>query len=76
MCIVIFCVLDKLIELLLLLTKKDPSVMSPSHVPILLGSYNATLDLTDQLVLQVNLARKKSPVIKYHLHYNHCRWLS
>ena len=39
--------------------------MSSSHVPILLGSYNATLDLTDQLVLQVNLALNKSPVNKY-----------
>jgi len=66
--LLLFSVLDKLIELLLLLTKKDPSIMSSSHVPVLLGSYNGTLDLTDQLVLQVNLALKKSPVVKYHLH--------
>ncbi|XP_021934675.1 nucleolar pre-ribosomal-associated protein 1 isoform X2 [Zootermopsis nevadensis] len=41
----------KLVELLFLLVKKDSSVMSSSHIPIFLGSYNATLDPTDQLVL-------------------------
>jgi hypothetical protein len=45
--------------------------MSSSHIPILLGSYNATLDLTDQLVLQVSLTVKKSYITEYLLNLNY-----
>jgi hypothetical protein len=41
--------------------------MLVSHVPILLGSYNATLEVTDQLVLQVSLAVKRALVFGYQL---------
>ncbi|XP_069668959.1 nucleolar pre-ribosomal-associated protein 1 isoform X2 [Periplaneta americana] len=43
----------KILALLLILVQKDPSVMSASHVPVFLSSYNATLELSDQLVLQL-----------------------
>ncbi|XP_063243616.1 uncharacterized protein LOC134542936 [Bacillus rossius redtenbacheri] len=39
------------LELWLALTKKAPAVMSPAHVPTLLGAYGASLSLADQLVL-------------------------
>lgn len=35
------------------LVKKEPSIMALSHVPLYLCSYNATLSVTDQLLLKV-----------------------
>lgn len=45
----------ELVELLLILTTKNTSLMSSNHVPLLLGAYNATLSKSDQLLLQVYL---------------------
>ncbi|XP_012269209.2 nucleolar pre-ribosomal-associated protein 1 isoform X2 [Athalia rosae] len=42
-----------LIELLLVLVKKNNSLMASTHVSLYLGSYNATLNETDQLILQL-----------------------
>lgn len=35
------------------LVKKEPSLMALSHVPLYLCSYNASLSVTDQLLLRV-----------------------
>ncbi|KAK7601079.1 hypothetical protein V9T40_008520 [Parthenolecanium corni] len=43
----------ELIEFYLLLTSKNEHLMSSNHVPLLLGSYNALLSKSDQLLLQV-----------------------
>jgi len=40
----------KLIETLI---KKEPSIMALSHVPLFLCSYNASLSVTDQILLRV-----------------------
>ncbi|XP_011634485.1 nucleolar pre-ribosomal-associated protein 1 [Pogonomyrmex barbatus] len=44
---------DELIELLKVLTKKNYSVMTISHVPLYLAAYNATLCHVDQRILQI-----------------------
>nr|CAD7260110.1 unnamed protein product [Timema shepardi] len=41
------------IQLLLVLVKKAPSVMTSAHVPVLLGAYNASLSTSDQLILRL-----------------------
>lgn len=42
-----------LVELLLILVRKNNSLMASIHVPLYLGAYNATLSETDQLILQL-----------------------
>nr|CAD7457075.1 unnamed protein product [Timema tahoe] len=41
------------IQLLLVLVKKAPSLMTSAHVPVLLGAYNASLSTSDQLILRL-----------------------
>lgn len=48
-----YFVLDELVELYLILTVTDISLMSSNHIPLLLGAYRATLSKADQLLLQV-----------------------
>lgn len=42
-----------LVELLRILTRKNRSVISASHVPLYLAAYNATLSHVDQRILQI-----------------------
>jgi len=52
-----FIIVGDLIELLRILTRKNHSIMSISHVPFYLAAYNATLSHIDQRIMQV-AARK------------------
>ena len=45
-----------LVELLRILTRKNHSVMTVSHIPLYLAAYNATLCHVDQRILQVRIA--------------------
>lgn len=44
---------EEVLRLIETLVKKEPSIMAVSHVPLLLCSYNASLSVTDQLILRV-----------------------
>jgi hypothetical protein len=54
-----FTIVEDLIELLRILTRKNHSVMSISHVPFYLAAYNATLSHIDQRIMQVIIAARK-----------------
>lgn len=49
-------IIGDLVELLRILTRKNRSVISVSHVPVYLAAYNATLSYVDQRILQVKYA--------------------
>lgn len=48
-----FMCVEEVLRLIETLVKKEPSIMAVSHVPLLLCSYNASLSVTDQIILRV-----------------------
>lgn len=51
--IICYAYLEEVLRLIEILVKKELSLMSLSHVPFFLCSYNASLSVTDQLLLRV-----------------------
>ncbi|XP_025413157.1 nucleolar pre-ribosomal-associated protein 1 [Sipha flava] len=44
---------EEVLRLIFTLVKKEPSIMALSHIPLFLCSYNASLSVTDQILLKI-----------------------
>ncbi|KAF0767622.1 Nucleolar pre-ribosomal-associated protein 1 [Aphis craccivora] len=53
---------EEVLRLIETLVKKEPSIMAPSHVPLFLCSYNASLSVVDQLLLRILFYYEKNSI--------------